>query len=381
MPTRRTQSARFSRPRPAHSPDVIVLGGGIIGLACACELARHHLRVEVFERHLHGAEASMAAAGMLAPLAEVPNPSPMFTACRDARDLWRSFQATLAAESEMDLDYDDSGALMVALDRRQALELKRLEAAATALGEPCFALEVTEARRRIPHLPSRLLAACWLPGEHRVDNVKVCAALATTAERLGVVLHRGEEVLRVRVEPGEVRVETSESQREAGTLVLAAGAWSGSIAGLPPLPVEPIRGQMLLLGGVDWSFSGILRGGGFYTVRRGESCLLVGATSERVGFAPHTTPGGISQLAAGLGRLLPGLCEHRLEASWAGLRPGTPDGLPLLGPIGDLPVLAATGHYRNGILLAPWTARRITDWVLDGGPAQDLSAFAPNRFL
>lgn len=377
MPTRHPP---ISPPFP-RSPDLIVLGGGIIGLACACELARHGLRVEVFERNAHGAEASVAAAGMLAPLAEVPEPGPMLAACRDGRDLWRSFQASLAADSEMDLDYDDSGALMVALDARQALDLERLAAAAETVGEACHPLEASEARRRVPHLPAQLRRACWLPGEHRVDNVKVCAALALTAERLGVAVHRGGNVERVTVEPRQVRVETGEIRRQAGALILAAGAWSGAIAGLPPLPIEPVRGQMMLLGGVDWTFSGILRARDLYTVRRGESCLLVGATTERVGFAPHTTPGGLSKLAAGLGRLLPGLCDHRLEASWAGLRPGTPDGLPLIGPIGDLPVLAATGHYRNGILLAPWTARRIADWVLDGGPANDLSPFSPNRFL
>ena len=134
-------------------------------------------------------------------------------------------------------------------------------------------------------------------------------------------------------------------RKEARLLVLAAGAWSGLIPGLPPLPLRPVRGQMLLLGGVEWPWSGSVRAGHFYAVRRGATGLLVGATVEEAGFDKHNTVEGVENLLAFARRLLPGIGNARLETVWAGLRPGTPDGLPILGPLPGWPVLAATGHY------------------------------------
>ena len=149
---------------------------------------------------------------------------------------------------------------------------------------------------------------------------------------------------------------------------------------LPALPVRPVRGQMLLLGGIRWDWDGILRGPDRYTVRRGVTGLLVGATSEEAGFECHTTLEGLAGLFTFARRLLPGLGEARVEATWAGLRPGTPDDHPLIGYLGDLPVIAATGHYRNGILLAPWTARAVAGLVLDGEAPPEARPFTPQRF-
>jgi glycine oxidase len=363
-------------------PDVLVVGGGIIGFAIARELARGGRRVELLERLSAGAEASLAAAGMLAPLAEAPEASPFFEACRDSRDLWAAWVPALEAESDLSIDYNTEGALVIAADPWEQEALARLAAAARELGERVDAVVPTDFLPRIPALSEALGAALFLPGEHRVDNVQALTALSIAAQRAGVEVSRPADVLRVEALAGgsAVRVHLAGGgTREAEWLVLAAGTGSAGIDGLPPLPVRPVRGQMLLLSGADWPFGGTLRSGHHYAVRRGATGLVVGSTLEEAGFANHATVRGVGSLLAFVERFLPGLAEARLEAVWAGLRPATPDALPLLGRLPGLPVVVATGHFRNGILLAPWTARRIAALVESGDDAE-LAPFSPGRF-
>ncbi len=364
-----------------RKPDVLVLGGGIIGLACARELARHGARVHVLEREEHGAQASKAAAGMLSPLGEAPRPGPFFAACRTSRNLWPSWAAELAEESGVDLDYDSSGALEIALTEGDEARLDALATAAAALGERVEEADLATWRRHVPGLAAAARRGLYLPGEHRVDNLRVCAALGESAARSGVSVTYGAAIERVEVSGSTVRVAAASQSWEADLLVVAAGCWSGSLPGLPVLPLRPVRGQILLFSGVAWDFGGIVRGSGAYTVRRGSDSLLVGATSEEVGFASQTTVGGVHGLLSRGLDLLPGLAGARLEAHWAGLRPGTADGLPLLGHLGEAPVVYATGHYRNGILLAPWTAREVARVALDGETSGELAAFSPQRFV
>lgn len=372
-------------------PDVLVLGGGIIGLSIARALAGAGLEVEVLERLHAGAEASLAAAGMLAPLSETPSDDAFFAACRASRDLWAPFAAALEAESDLTIDLDREGALAVAFGVHEAEALGDLAMVAHRLGEPAEEIEPAAFLPRLPDLSPEISRALFLPGEHRVDNVQALAALFVAARRLGVAVSYGCEVHRIEVLAGgtAVRVEGDGFTREAARLVLAAGAWSGTLSligglpplnPLPPLPVTPVRGQMALLGGIEWPFKGTVRCAQGYAARRGLTGLVVGSTTERAGFAAQTTAGGIGGLLTLAGRLFPALAEARLEAVWAGLRPATPDGWPLLGFLPGLPVIAATGHYRNGILLAPWTAERIAELVLEGGSAP-LAPFSPQRFL
>lgn len=241
-------------------------------------------------------------------------------------------------------------------------------------------------RRWVPGISPDVRRALLLPGDHRVDNVQMCAALALALERKGVPVHYSSEVesVEIRQPEGTVLIHGHHWRKEARLLVIAAGAWSGLLPLLPPVPVRPVRGQMLLLGGVDWPWKGILRAGaGHYAVRRGATGLLIGATVEESGFNKHPTLGGIETLITFARRLVPGLAEARLESVWAGLRPGTPDGLPILGPVPGWPAVLATGHYRNGILLAPWTARQVAQIVLSGsleGTEPEIRAFHPARF-
>jgi len=367
-------------------PDAVVLGGGIIGLACARELAGAGLAVALLERLHQGAAASKAAAGMLAPLYEADGPEPLLAAGRASRDLWTEWAPALEAEAGVGVDYDRSGAVQFALDQADEEAIAHTVAAARRLGEPLAEIDAAELGRRTPGVAAGVRRAVHLAGEHRVDNVRVCAALATACQRRGVSLRYAVGTHEVRRLPGAagaaVAVDTDAGRVEAGLLVLAAGCWSGRIQGLPPLPVRPVRGQMALLGGVAWPWAGVARRRGVYFVRRGAGDLLVGATLEEAGFDSHPTVGGIAGLLELARQSYPALAAARIETVWAGLRPGTADDLPLVGQLPGWPVLAATGHYRSGILLAPWTAREITRLATAAGaPDPSLAAFSPARFL
>jgi glycine oxidase len=369
-------------------PDVLILGGGIIGLACARELALRGLRVEIIERLPAGAEASMAAAGMLAPLTEATDPGPFLDACRSSLALWGPWVAALEAETGLPVDYDTSGTLLVSLAPEDDAELERTVRVARELGEPADELETAVLRHWVPDITPGVRRAVHLRSEHRVDNVRLCAVLSQAAQKLGVKIHYDSHVERIErrsaggaVGPGgTVLVHGNHWRKEARLLVLAAGAWSGLIPDMPALPLRPVRGQMVLVGGVEWPWTGSVRQGHAYAVRRGITGLLVGATVEEAGFDKHNTVAGVEGLLSFTRRLFPGLGPARLETMWAGLRPGTPDNLPIVGFIPGWPVLAATGHFRNGILLAPWTARQVARLALVKGE-EEIPELSPRRFL
>ncbi len=364
-------------------PDVLILGGGIIGLAAARELALRGLRVEVVERLPTGAEASMAAAGMLSPLSESTIPGPFLDACRASRDLWGPWVAALEQETGLAIDYDTSGSLLVALSEPEEADLDRIRQTARELGERADEVEIPALRHWVPDITPEARRVLHLPDEHRVDNVQLCAVLSQAARKLGVTIHHDSEVELVehRRPEGTVLIHGRHWRKEARLLVLAAGAWSGLIPGLPALPLRPVRGQMLLLGGIGWPWGGSVRQGHFYAVRRGATGLLIGATVEEAGFDKHNTVEGVESLLAFARRLFPGIGGARLETLWAGLRPGTPDDLPILGRIPGWPVLAATGHFRNGILLAPWTAREVARLAFGERGGEEIPDFSPQRFL
>jgi glycine oxidase len=365
----------------ARGLDVLVLGGGIIGLACARELARAGKRVEILEHLSAGNAASLAAGGMLAPLAEIAEPGPFLDVCRASRDLWPGWVSQLSQETGLSIELDTSGTLLVSLSDRDDEYLDNVARAAEAAGELAEEIGRSAFYDWVPDASPAVRRCLRLPGDYRVDNVQACAVLATAALAAGVTISYGTTVERVERTPHGLRVHTENGVREAELLVLAAGAWSGGIPGLPALPVRPVRGQMMLLQGVDWPWRGCLRAPKGYAVRRGLTGLLIGSTTEEAGFDAHPTAGGIDQLLTFQRHVLPGLVHARLETTWAGLRPGTPDDLPLLGFLTGWPVLVATGHYRNGILLAPWTAREVARLAGGRDASPETASFEPSRFV
>ncbi|MEM1181022.1 MAG: FAD-dependent oxidoreductase [Acidobacteriota bacterium] len=370
--------------RPSPAPDVLVVGGGLVGLFCADALERRGARVELWERGgSFGAEsgaASHASAGMLAPLAEVPDDPDFLAVCLRARDLWRDAARQLADRSGIDLDYDDDGALLV--DHVDA-PATAFEAAALLAGEPILRLDDREARDLVPDLAPDAGPFLFLPGEHRVDNRRVLEALAKLIPRPGVRVRFRCALERLTPGPTGVRAESAEHSTEAGAVLIAAGAWSSRVRGLATPPIHPVKGQMMRFSHVDWPLGGCVRSGHFYTARRRGGEVLLGATVEpEAGFDARVTGGGLESLTGFARSVLPGLLNRPVVETWAGLRPGSPDGRPHLGPLDDR-VWVASGHSRNGVLLAPWTANTVADWLLDGAVPDEpgVRLFAPERSL
>jgi glycine oxidase len=375
-------------------PDVLVLGAGIVGLACARELRRRGLRVEVIEARGAAGGASGASAGILSPFADRGSATPEFRAlCMAARDGWRDWLREVESDSGVAVEYDESGTLVLGLAGDSPQRLAEVEMVCAEAGEPVAVLSGPELRLRVPLLAPGEHRALLLPREARVHPLEACQALLVALGRAGVAVSTEARPRRILSEGEGVRVDCQGGVRRAGWLVVATGAWSGTLDGLPALPVVPVRGQIALLAGVAWPFGGALRGSHRgehrYVVRRGASGLLVGSTLERSGFAEHPTVEGIGDLLDYVREVFPGLAAARLESTWAGLRPGSPDGRPLIGPLpvgGDGatrepgPVLLAAGHYRNGILLAPWTARAVADMIAAGGRVPAAWPFDPLRF-
>jgi glycine oxidase len=367
------------------SADVVVLGGGLVGLASARALALAGVSVTVLERGSPGGGASAAAAGMLAPLGDAPGP--LGPIARAARDGWEPWRRAIEEESGLAIEAGTDGALVVALDDEDEPGLHDIAAQAAQIGEEVEDASLAEIRRRVPDLSPAVQRALHLPGERRVDNVAAVAALAGAAVRAGVRVECGFDVTTIELPFDRVRVHARDGRiATAGHLVLATGASSSlpsslSSSGLSLPLVSPVRGQMLRLTGVRWAWDGIVRRPSLYSVRRGEGDLLIGATVEpAAGFAAETTVFGLATLLDWTRRTFPTLGDRVVTASWAGLRPATPDGLPLLGPLPGHPrVIAATGHYRNGVLLAPWTADVVAEIVLHGHRPERARALDPAR--
>ncbi|MYA06903.1 MAG: FAD-dependent oxidoreductase [Holophagales bacterium] len=362
-------------------PDVLVVGGGLIGLLSARELALAGARVEVVDDRQEGA-ASPNAAGMIAPIAESIADQAFARISIRSRNLWRDLAPALERESGMSIDYDDSGSLLPVLDPNGRKVLDRIKAQALDLGETARDLDRAELLELVPDLRPGIEEALLLPGEHRVDNRLAATAAATALRHRNVVVHRA-TVERVAEAPGQVVASGDGFERAAGAVVVCGGAWTPRVHGLPALPIVPVKGQMIAFDGIDWPFTGAIRTPAFYAVRRAGGRLLIGASVEHAGFDLGLSDEVGADLAAGAAALLPALKDRKPVEHWAGLRPGTPDPWPIVGRLSQR-LHVATGHFRNGILLAPLTARMIAPLVLDEQPDDPWLAIPevmlPDRF-
>ncbi|MCW5893653.1 MAG: glycine oxidase ThiO [bacterium] len=368
----------------ASGADVVVLGGGIVGCAIARELARRGADVVVVERGEPAAEATRAAAGMVAPQAETDAAGPVLRLGVASRDRYPAWVTAIEAESGIDVAFRTDGILYVARWPGDARVLAARARWQRAAGLRVRQVSAAAARRRVPALPRDLPLALHFPDDHRVDNERLGAAVARAAERAGVRLRTHTAVRAIRARRGTVvGIDTDRGRLEARAVVNAAGAWAARIAlprGSAAPPVFPVRGQMLVLH-APGALPLPLYSRRVYLVPRLDGRILVGATREPAELDKRVTLAGAATLLAAAHALVPGLGAAALVGHWAGLRPGTPDGRPILGPAPDLAGLwLATGHYRHGILLAPATAEAIADLVTGGRTALPIVGMAPRRF-
>ncbi|HEU4400980.1 MAG TPA: glycine oxidase ThiO [Candidatus Polarisedimenticolia bacterium] len=364
--------------------DVLIVGGGIIGLAIAREAAGAGLSVILLEKGTPGGETSTAAAGMLGAQIESEGPDPLLDLCLRSRDLYPAFAREVQAESGLDPCLLDEGTIQVASGGVEALGLERQHAFQRSLGLPVERLDRQDLMRLEPALAPGFEAALYLPHDRSIDNALLVRALRLAAGKAGARLHHGAGVRRLLVERGRiVGVEADGGRFTAGAVVIAAGAWSGEIRaeGTGSIPTHPVRGQMICLEPPGRPVRHVVVSTGCYLVPRRDGRLLVGSTMERVGFDSRVTAGGIASLASAAVTTIPVLREAPWHSTWAGLRPATSDDLPAIGA-GPAPGLwYACGHLRNGILLAPLTARIVVRLLRGEGAGVEIGPFDPRRLV
>ncbi len=363
-----------------RSHDVVVVGGGVIGCSVAFALSRMGASVVVVERDRVGVHASRAAAGMLAPITESSDEGPGFELGLESLDLFPTLIPELQELSGIDPRYMKSGLLRVV----EADEVHALRERAERLEEyGCRWLGGDEVRKREPRLAPEIAGGLWSPREGHVDGFLLTRAYAGAAARRGAQFQLGTTVWGLLREGERVRgVRTSTGELPAADVVLCQGAWTRLAEDWVPakLPVEPVKGQMISLESPQPDLPCVIWGAGTYLVPR-DGSVRVGATVERAGFDVRTTAAGISALLQGARRVMPVLGDCAFQEAWAGLRPGTPDDLPLIGPVPGLSGLTlAAGHYRKGVMLSPLTGLAVADWILSGKLPAGLGCCDPARF-
>jgi glycine oxidase len=360
--------------------ELIVIGGGVIGLSIAWRAAQRGVGVTLLERDGFACGATRAAAGMLAPVAEADfgqSGRALLGLGRDSLAAWPAFADELAQASGMPSRLRHDGTLVVARDRDEAEELERQLAYRQQLGLEVARLLARRARELEPALTPSLRLALEIPGEASVDPRAVCEALVIAARAAGAQLREHCEVAALRRHGGRVAgvVLRDGDELESDHVVLAAGAWSG---GLADVPIRPVKGQIMRLR--DGAGPGLvrrtLRFDGGYVVPRGDGVYVLGASVEERGFDCAVTARPLYELLRDCAELIPGLLDLDVEEISVGLRPGSPDNLPLIGAADEAGLILACGHFRNGILLAPLTAQLVVD-ALAGAPLP--AAIAPGR--
>lgn len=368
--------------------DAVVVGAGVIGLSCAWRAAQRGLRVRVLERDEPGAGASGVAAGMLAPVGESSwGEEALLGAAHASHAAWPGFAAELAAASGLDTGYLAGGALHVALDGDEAAELRRRFDLMGSLGLDARWLAARRCRELEPGLAPSVFGGVHAPHEAGVDPRALIDALRVACELAGVEIAGGVEAIGPVLEGKRLCgvLGSDGSHNEAPATVVAAGAWSGDLGWLPAIarpPVRPVKGQILTLRGPGGrpAAEHIIVTERVYLVPRSNGRLVVGATVEELGFDTRVTAGGVHELLREAYRALPDVAELELERAVSGLRPATKDNAPLVGAGAVEGLLLATGHFRNGILLAPLTATAIAGLLCGEELLPELRVADPLRF-
>ncbi|HVR62209.1 MAG TPA: glycine oxidase ThiO [Polyangia bacterium] len=379
-----TASAMTSPKTTAASADVIIIGGGVMGCAVALRLCQRGIAATVIERGIPGAEASSAAAGILGPQMESEQPGPLLELGLRSRALYPALAAELRDATGIDIGYLKSGVLAVALTAAEEAELGARRVWQLARGLRVEALSPEALRAAEPAINRAVLAGLRFPDDGQVNARDLARALSQAASAAGARFLQGRYVRRVLVERGAATgVELDSEVLPAAAVVVAAGSWSGLVegAGVPGTVVRPARGQMVAIETRPPIFRHVISvHGRGYLVPRRDGSVLAGSTMEMAGFRKEVTVAGLAQILGLAHTLVPALADAPVTATWSNFRPYTEDHLPVLGATPVRGLVLATGHFRNGILLAPITGAVIAELVAGGTPAVDLAPFSIARF-
>jgi glycine oxidase len=362
--------------------DVAIAGGGLIGASIAFELAEAGLHVGIFDRAEPGQEASWAGAGILSPAPENPASIPLVPLGKASMSLYPEFVGRVEERSGQSAGFRPKGTLQALFSRDAARELSTIIALHHGLGLKAEAMRAEDARQLEPALSADVEAAVLRADEASVDNRALTNAALAAAEDSGVEIFPGWGAEAIRCD-GRVctGLALSSEQIAAKWTVIAAGCFSAQIAGVEAYaPVRPAKGQMASLRAGGTQIERVLWSDKIYLVPRNDGRILAGATVEYVGYEKEVTAGALKKILSGAIELAPGLEKARVEETWAGLRPDSPDHLPILGATDLGGLLIATGHFRSGILLAPITARLICEWITQQRVSSDWERFTPMRF-
>jgi len=373
--------------RPNATADVVIIGAGVIGLTMARALAQRGVReMMLIERGHLGAEASWAAGGILAPQVEVDHQDEFFQLACASRDLYPEFAESLKEETGIDVELDRTGTLYLGFTPKDEAELRHRYEWQRSEGLEVDWLNGDEARRLEPCVSAEVRCALRFPKDIQIENRRLINALVRANEELGAQIFTGCSVRALRIKNEKVSgVDTTNGFVEAPVVILAAGAWTSLIASpdfdLPAISVEPVRGQMLCFAARPQIARHVIYSERGYLVPRRDGRVLAGSTAEHVGFDKRVTDEGKRAIKSMAIETAPGMASWPIIDLWAGFRPRAKDGLPVLGPCQEIAGLFyATGHYRNGILLAPITGSVIADAIVDGVVSESIRAFSPDRF-
>jgi glycine oxidase len=364
--------------------DVAIVGAGIVGCSIAFELAKAGMQVCVLERGGIGEESSAAAAGMLSGQHGVTNLGDRYRLHVEARELHARLADDLRERTGIDVGFCRWGLLELLFTAGEVRAADRCYAVQTQAGLRVERLSREETLALEPAVAPDLQGSIRYLDEAHVHNGRLTIALAEAARRIGVELRSGAPALAlIRERERVVGIQTSTETVHAEAVIVANGAWASDL--IRPLglllPVKPMRGQMLAVRTVPRAVSQIIYGRHMYLVPRPDGETLIGATVEDVGFRKEVTLEGLEELIQAGRRIAPGMMHQPVIRTWAGLRPGSPDGLPLVGPVAELPgLILAVGHYRNGILLGPMTGLLVKQWLVDRVPSPQLDLLRPERF-
>ena len=359
-------------------PDVIVIGAGAIGAACAWRLAQAGAKVTILERAAPASGASRAALGVLQHHVEPGQPLAYQHLALRGGELFPSLLEELNAATGLPRAHHAEGQLSFALAEAELPALQATLAANVERGVAVERLSAAECLKLEPGINPAVLGGIFFPNNAWIDNTALTLAFARAAQSAGARLERAEAGAVLSQGGRVIGVRAGREVYEAEWVVLAAGCWSGELRGVPALPVRPVRGQALAVAGQ--LVQRIVAAAHGYLVPKDGGQTLVGATVEEAGFDASLTVGGLAEIMAAGAQIAPGLARCQYLTAWAGLRPGTPDGWPYLGPFAALPqLIAATGHFRNGILQAPATAEIVSALVMGQDLPVDISALSPDR--